>query len=179
MKKIICIVGMPGSGKTYAANALAKKYKVRVIHSGDVIREEIKRKGLKYSPHTDAVIAHWFHTQGRDKFVVERIWKKARNSKKKMVVIEGFRSKMEVNYLEKLSEVKPIVIAIIAPLEIRIKREIKRGRFGKEESTEYIKSRDKLEISHGIKKLIEKADYKIDNSKTDADKKILKLIRKV
>lgn len=179
MKKLVCIVGMPGSGKTYLADIIAKKYKAKHFHSGDIIREEIKRRGLEYSPHADMVIAHWFHTHGRDKIIVERLWNKIKKSKKRLILVEGFRSESEVNYLRELSGIDPIVIAVTAPFKIRLKRELKRGRFGEEESKEYIKSRDNLEISHGIKKLIANADYKVENLGKKGEKKILKLVRKI
>lgn len=179
MKKIICLVGMPGSGKTYVADLIKKKFKAAEFHSGDIIREEIQRRGLKYSPHADMVIAHWFHTEGRDKIIVERLWEKIKRAKKKIIIIEGFRSISEVEYLEEISKIKPEVITILAPFRVRAKRELKRGRFGKQESLEYLRKRDELETSHGIKKLIAKANYKIDNSKTLPDKKIIKTMKKL
>lgn len=179
MKKIICLVGLPGSGKSFVAEIIKKKFKAKVFRTGDIIREEIKRRGLEYSPTADMVIAHWFHTQGREKIVVERAWKKIKNSRQKLIIIDGFRSPNETKYLEEISKIKPIIISITAPFKIRSKREIQRGRFGKEESISYLKKRDKLEKGHGVLKLMRKANYKIDNSKTNANKQIIKLMKKL
>jgi len=42
---IVCVTGMPGSGKTTVAEALASDG-FQIISMGDVIREEAKRQGL-------------------------------------------------------------------------------------------------------------------------------------
>ena len=181
-KKFILIVGLPGSGKSTAADFIKKKYDAGIVHSGDIIREEIKRRGLEYNPKNDALIAHWFHTGGREKLVVKRVWNKIKKSKKKIIIIEGLRSEKQLKYLEDLAKINPIIISIVASFDVRVKRELKRGRFGKEESIKYLRFRDKLEKSHGEVKLIKKSDYKIDNSRLNerqTDKKIYEIMEKI
>jgi hypothetical protein len=54
-----------------------------------------------------------------------------------------------------------------------------RKRFGPQQSKEYLKSRDKLDLSHGQGKLIKMAHYTIDNSnltKKQEEKKVKKLL---
>ncbi len=46
MLRIVAITGMPGAGKSTAAQALAKRGWARVV-MGDVIREETRRRGLE------------------------------------------------------------------------------------------------------------------------------------
>jgi len=181
MKKLIVIVGLPGSGKSTAADVIKKKFKAEIFHTGDIIREEIKKRGLKYTPQTDELIAHWFHTSGREKILVKRVWNKIKKSKRKLIVIEGFRSLKHLKYLKGFYKRKPVVIAIISSFEVRAKRELKRGRFGKQETLNYLRFREKLEKRHGIDKLIRKADYKINNSKLTVKQmqnKIIVLIKK-
>ncbi len=163
-KKLILIVGLPGSGKSTAADFIKKQFNADIVHSGNVIRQEIKKRGLKYTPKADALIAHWFHTGGREKLVVERVWEKIKKSKKKLIVIEGLRSDEQLKYLEKIAKTKPIIISIVASFKVRVKRELKRRRFGKNESIRYLKFREVLEKSHGIEGLLKKTDYTIDNS---------------
>jgi len=181
-KLIFVITGLPGSGKSSAAEMIKKNFNADTVHTGDIIREEIKRRGLEYTPKTDALVAHWFHTSGREKVIVKRTWNKVKKSKKKVVVIEGFRSLQQFNLLKKLSKTKPILISIDASFKVRAERELKRGRFGKEETMEYLESREKLEKGHGIEKLMKKADYKINNTKLtkkQMEKKIVKLIKTI
>jgi dephospho-CoA kinase len=163
MPKIILVVGLPGSGKSTVSDYIRDEFDASVFLSGDIIREEVRRRGLKYTPENDAKIAHWFHT-GREMIVVRRIWAKAKKSKRKIIVIDGFRSEKELKYLEKIAKARPYVISVVASQDVRVGRELSRGRFGKKESVEYVKFRDKLEKSHGIMGLMAEADYKIDNS---------------
>jgi dephospho-CoA kinase len=181
-KKLILIVGLPGSGKSAAADFIKRKFNADIVHSGDIIREEIRRRGLKYTPKNDALIAHWFHTGGREELVVKRVWNKIRKSNKKLIVIEGLRSVKQLKYMEETAKIRPVIISVIASFKVRVKRELKRGRFGKEESIKYLRFRDKLEKSHGEDKLIKKADYAIDNSKLNmrqTDEKIAKIMKKI
>ena len=164
MQNIIVVTGLPGSGKTTVADYIESKYNAKVLHTGDIIRDEIKRRGLKYTPENDAKIAHWFHTGGREKLVVRRIWDRASKSRKKIIVIEGFRSYSQMKILEKMSKTRPSVISVEASQIVRVKRELSRGRFGKAESVKYVKFRDKLEKSHGIGELMANADHRIDNT---------------
>jgi dephospho-CoA kinase len=165
IKNIVVVVGLPGSGKSTAAKILAKRMKAAVVHSGDIIRAEIRRRGLPYTPKNDAAIARWFHS-GRESLLTSRAWNVAlkKASRKKTIIFEGFRSPLHIRYLQMLSGIRPIVIAITAPFTIRAKRELKRGRFGKSQTMSYLRKREMLETKHGVKRLISKADYKIDNS---------------
>ena len=182
MKKIILIVGMPGSGKSFATDIIKRKFKAEVFHSGDVIREEIKKRGLKYTPENDTKIADWFHSKGRDRLIVLRTWNKIKKSKKKLVVIEGFRSFPEYIYLKNLSKSNPTIIAVLSPFSVRVKRELQRGRFGKEETVSYLKERDRNEKKRGLEKIMKKAKVKINNSKLSKkqmEKRIVELAKKI
>jgi dephospho-CoA kinase len=182
MKKLIIIVGLPGSGKSFVADVIKKKFKAEAFHSGDIIREEIKRRGWKYTPETDALVAHWFHIGGREKLLIKRVWNKIKKSKKKLIVIEGLRSSKQLKYLKCYYKRKSVIIFIKASFKVRVKRELKRGRFGKQETISYLISREKLEKTHGILGLIKKANYTIDNTnltKKQFENKIIKLIKKI
>lgn len=183
MKKLIIIItGLPGSGKSSAAEMIKKNFNAVTVHTGDIIRKEIKRRGLEYTPKTDAFVAHWFHTGGREKLLVKRTWNKVKKSRKKIIIIEGLRSHIQLKYLEKITKTKPIIISVIASFEVRAKRELKRGRFGEEGTMEYLKTREKLEKSHGIMGLIKKSDYKINNTKltkSQMESRIVSLIKKL
>jgi dephospho-CoA kinase len=181
-KKLILIVGLPGSGKSTAADFIERKFNADIVHSGDVIREEVKKRNLNYNPETDAMVAHWFHTAGREELLVKRVWDKIKKSKKNLIVIEGLRSDDQLRYLERIAKNKPFIISIIASFKVRVQRELKRKRFGKKESIDYLKFREKLERMHGIDRLLEKADHTIDNSKLSikqTDAKLYKLIKEI
>jgi len=180
-KKIILIVGMPGSGKTHAADFIKKKFKAKIIHSGDIIRKEVERQGLEYSPGADAAVAHWFHSYGREALVVQKVFEKIQRSRSKLIIVEGLRNIDEVEILEDLLNHKVSIIAIKCDYRLRWKRELKRGRFGKEESKEYVKNRDISEKHRGIQRLIQRAKHKIDNTgtKKQLESKTMKLVKRL
>ncbi|MEM5872345.1 MAG: AAA family ATPase [Candidatus Aenigmatarchaeota archaeon] len=181
-KALILIIGLPGSGKTFAASVIKKHFKAKVFETGDVIREEIKRRKLPYTPENDRKMRLWFHS-GREHLIVERLWKKVKNCKG-ITVIVGLRSPKELAMLKKLYKGKIFIIKIISSFKVRAQREIKRGRFGKQESIKYLKERDKSELSElvGLRQLLKKADYTIDNSKLSKkqmEKKVVSLIKEL
>ena len=181
-KALILIVGLPGSGKSFAASVIKKHFHAKVLMTGDVIREEIKRRGLPYTPENDTKIRLWFHT-GRENLIVKRLWFQMKNYKC-MVVIDGLRSPKELAMFKKLYKGKIFLIKIISSFKVRAQREIKRGRFGNKESIKYLKERDKSELSElvGLKYLLKRADYTIDNSnlsKKQMEKKVVSLIKSI
>lgn len=182
MKKLIIIVGLPGSGKSLAAKIIKKRFNATTFKSGDIIRDEIKRRGLKYSPENDSIVAHWFNVQGREKLLSKRLWDKIKKSKKDLIVLEGFRAPEHLKYLKAYYKGKPVIIFIKSSFKMRVKRELKRKRFKKLENRKYVRFRDKLEKSHGIMELIKKANYTIDNSKLtkrQLESRVVKLVEKI
>ncbi|NIO44099.1 MAG: AAA family ATPase [Candidatus Aenigmarchaeota archaeon] len=182
-KKLVVIVGLPGSGKSTVAEFIKKEFNADTVHSGDVIREEVKNRGLEYTPENDALIADWFNeTEEGERSLVQRVWDKVKDSEKDLILVEGFRATGNIEFLEEVAKIKPIVIAITASFNVRVQRELKRGRFGKEEGINYLKLREKQEKKHGIENLINNADYTIDNSglnKEETNAKISEIIKEV
>jgi len=181
-KALILIIGMPGSGKSFAASVIKKHFHAKVLKTGDIIREEIKIRGWLYTPENDTKMRLWFHS-GREHLSVERFWKKIKNEKC-IVVIDGLRSPKELAIFKKLYKNRIILIKIKSPFKVRAKREIERGRFGKKESINYLKDRDKSELSDliGLRHLLKRADYTIDNSnlsKKQMERKVVNLIKSI
>jgi dephospho-CoA kinase len=181
-KALILIVGLPGSGKSFAADVIKKHFHAKVFETGDVIREEVRRRGLENNPENDKKVRLWFHS-GREHLIVKRLWGKVKNERG-IVAIDGLRSPKELTLFKKLYKGKIFLIKIKSSFSIRAKRSIKRGRFGKLESVKYLKERDKSELSElvGLKQLLKKADYTIDNSKLtkkQMEKRVVSLIKSI
>jgi dephospho-CoA kinase len=178
---IILVVGLPGSGKTFAGDIIKKRFNAHVVETGDVIREEIERRGWKYTPETDRRMREWFHS-GREYIVVKRVLDKLSETKKKVRVVVGFRCLKELGVLKRLFKGKIIVISIIASFKIRAQREQKRKRFGKSETLSYLRKRDMAEKKIGLHHLLKKADYRINNTdltKKQMEAKIVKLVNRI
>jgi dephospho-CoA kinase len=181
-KALILIVGLPGSGKSLAADVIKKHFHAKVLETGDVIRDEIKRRGWKYNPENDKKVRLWFHS-GREHLIVKRIWKKMKNYKG-VVVVDGLRSPKELAIFKKIYKGNIFLIKITSSFKVRAQRLIKRGRFGKLESVKYLKERDKSELSDlvGLRQLLREADYTIDNSKLTTkqmEKRVVNLIKSI
>jgi dephospho-CoA kinase len=178
-RKIFCIIGLPGSGKSTVVDIIKKHFDVFTVSAGDIIREEIKRRGLPYTKKTDREISLWFHS-GREWLLVKRLWQKIKKSGKKVAIIDGIRAPEELECLRKYSGRKPIIIAVKAPQKIRFERVKERKRF-KNLTLEDFKNREKRELSYGLGELIKKADHTINNNSTleALEKKVVKLFNKL
>jgi dephospho-CoA kinase len=182
MPKIIMVVGLPGSGKSTVTDYISDRFGADVFLSGDIIREEVKRRNLAYTPENDAKVAHWFHTGGRENLVIKRLWVKMRKSRKSILVVDGLRCEKQFRYLQRTSKTRPVVISVEASQDVRVKRELSRGRFGRKESLAYVKFRDRLEKSHGILGLMRMADYRIDNTRLSvrqSEARICEIIKEI
>jgi len=164
--KILIIVGMPGSGKTTCAN-IARRMNIFTLTTGDVIRDEIKRRGLEYNEQNDLKVARWFNENGREKLIARRLAEMIRNAgNPKKIVIEGFRSMQGINELKKILKEKDVtILAIHSSPNIRYEREKKRPRF-KGKGYRMIKMRDRQEIKHGLAEIIAMSDDIIVNNKS-------------
>ena len=156
---LILIVGMPSSGKTTAAKML-EEMGFSVASTGDVIREEIKRRGLPYTKENDRKVADWFHEEGREKIVIARLRSKLKGEKK---AIDGLRDPKQLKELERKTGKRPVIIAIESGFESRVKRELAKKRFS-DITEEDLEKRDQAELKLGEGELIKKANYVIDNT---------------
>jgi len=181
MKKLILITGLPGSGKSVAADMIAKKYDAKIYHTGDLIREEVKKRKLPYTPASDKKVAEWFHKDGNEKLLAKRAWDKVKRTKKNIIILEGFRNVRNVRAIEELSGLRPVLVEVKVPFRIRAKRELARGRFKKGETLGYLRKRDQREKKRGLGYLLRLDKYEIDNSGTleDLEKNIDKLMKRI
>jgi len=181
MPRVILVVGMPGSGKTLVAEIIQRNFNAKVIRSGDIIRKQIEREGLKYSPSADAAVAHWFHSYGRETLIVQQVYEQIKKSRMDLIIVEGFRNMNELEVLEDLLNHKISVIAVKTNARKRYLRELKRKRFSRGETIEYVKNRDISEKLHGIARIISKAKHKINNDGTEKllEKRVIALMKRL
>lgn len=179
-KALIFITGLPGSGKSFAADMIRKHFHAKSFKPGDIVREEISRKGLDNTPENDMKMRLWFH-RGREHIIAKRLWRKIRNEKG-IVVIDGLRTPKHLSILKSLYKGQVIVIRMDSSFDKRSLRTIKRGRFGKLETSALLKSRDKSETQKlkGLIRVMKRADYSIDNSnltKRQSERRIVSLVK--
>ena len=178
-KALILIVGWPGSGKSYAASVIKKHFYAKVFENGDIIREEVRRRGLKNTPENDTKVRLWFH-DGREHLIAKRMWGKIRNLKG-IIVVVGVRNLKEAYVLKRLYRGRFIILRIDSSFKARASRSIKRRRMGKE-TVNYVRNRDKSEMGdlRGQARLLKMADYSLNNSKNtkrQTEKKVVALMK--
>jgi dephospho-CoA kinase len=164
--KIVAITGMPGAGKSTAAEALVAKGWQRVV-MGDVVREETRRRGLpEDAKHTGEVMRE-LRKQHGDAAVADLCLKSIRKSGFEKVVIDGIRSVAEVEAFRKAADV--LLIAIQASESRRFSLLKGRGRGDDPDSYEMFRKRDERELEVGIGEAIALADEVVSNERSSPE----------
>jgi dephospho-CoA kinase len=169
---IIVVVGLPGSGKSTAAQLL-KEEGFQVIELGDIWRGLLREYKIpRDDPKATREFTLWVRKkEGKDiyaKRAVKLIKKSMSN-----IVIMGVRSTYEMDYLKRrIKEMK--VIAIVSPFKTRFNRLKVRSKPEDPKTIEdfrWLETRerrgfmsDKKEEKHGVMVLIKSADYVISNT---------------
>jgi len=138
-RTLIIIVGLPGAGKTEAANYFKENKGLPVISFGKIINDYIDRHGLSHTNEVHRKLRKEF----RQKYGMEAMAvlneKKIKEALRKnmIVIIEGMRSFEEYLYLKKkFPKVRIVILALFVDKNLRYKRLAKRkdrpGLFGEE-----------------------------------------------
>jgi dephospho-CoA kinase len=127
-KKIIAFVGMPGAGKGTCADYLEGRYNWPIVHFGNMVYEEVQRRGL------DNVADEKFVRKDmRDKEGLAVLAKHAATRADELlatgndvVLFDGLYSWSEYKYLSERYHEMLVVIAITAPRALRHERILRR-----------------------------------------------------
>ena len=160
-KLIICLAGMPGSGKSIIVE-VAKECGYDIVVMGDVIREEAERRRLEPNPENlGKIMLELRRSEGRA-VIAKRCIPKIEKTAKFKVVVDGIRSLSEV---EKFKESFPkfSFIAVHASPETRFRRVYRRRRSDDPETWEIFHERDMRELSVGLGNAIAMAEHIIVN----------------
>jgi len=158
---VVGITGMPGSGKSLAAQYLVRKG-FEKVEMGDIIREEMKKKKMRI---TNKSIRE-FSLLLRKKFgndVVARLTLIELRKKKGNIVIVGLRGAGEIRYFRKRMK-QFYVIALVAPKSLRYKRLRARGRDDDPKNIEEFEFREAKEKRYGVEGAIRNADFVVSNT---------------
>jgi dephospho-CoA kinase len=156
--RIFIIVGMPASGKNIARQ-YAESRDIPYFATGDLVRREVVRRGLEPSAENTGTVST--ELRGEDGMGVTRhTLSAALRTRSPVIFLEGMRSWPEIDLIRR--EAESIVVAFLAPKEVRLKRILSRGR--PDDSAEYFQERDRREISYGTAVPIALADEYILNT---------------
>lgn len=161
--KIFVIAGMPASGKNIA-RTYAELKGISYFASGDLVREEVRRRGLEPNPENTASVST--ETRGSDGMgVTRKALRSALETGKTVCFLEGMRSWPEIELVRQAADCT--VIAFLAPREVRRGRVVSRSR--SDDAPAAFDERDEREIEYGAAVPIVLADAYILNTGTMDD----------
>jgi dephospho-CoA kinase len=156
--RIIIVVGMPASGKNIARQ-YAEAREIPYFATGDLVREEVRRRGLEPDAATMAKVST--ELRGPDGMGVTKLaLSSAIQSGAEVLFLEGMRSQPEIDHIRGDNECT--VIAFLAPRKMRLERIMSRGR--SDDSPQAFDSRDQREVEYGTAVPIALADEYILNT---------------
>ena len=173
--RIIGLVGKPGSGKSVASE-VARKMGLTVVVMGDVIRKEAIRLQLEPTDKNLGQIGNLLREMEGLTAIAQRTLEMARFLGGDIVIIDGLRSKAEVDFFRSNAEDFKLV-EICAPHEARSKRIAIRGRSDDSSyherngtceaknnmSFQALERRESREMGWGMHEAIEEADFRVSN----------------
>jgi dephospho-CoA kinase len=163
---IVCLTGMPGSGKSTVAASLKEKG-FSLMTMGDIVREEAKRQDLE---PTDTNLGNLMIKLRCDlgpgavaHLVLRKMQRDIDNGINiGNVVIDGIRSIPEVEVLKTVGHVK--LLAIHASTNTRFGHLKERARTDAPSIIEELITRDKRELKIGVSEAIALADDTVSNN---------------
>ncbi len=167
-KTVLVIVGMPGAGKSLASSVI-KAQGIPVFVSGDIIRAEARKRGLKFTRKNLGELMLKIRKEEGMGAVAKRLVPLVENARGEFVVYEGARSVEEADELRRKYDV--VTIAIHASPEARFRRLQRRRRSDRPRGLADFAERDNRELGVGIAKLIALADRTIENEDSKDDLK--------
>jgi dephospho-CoA kinase len=167
--QVLAFVGAPAAGKTEAAS-VAVEMGISVITMGDVIRGELRRRGLPLSDENAGRIANELRArEGMDAIakrcipLIKGIKGREEKKAKTVIVIDGIRGVAEVETFKKEFGTDFVLIRIDAPLTLRYERIKTRGRGDDLLSIEEFEEREERENRWGMGEAMNKADKVVKN----------------
>jgi dephospho-CoA kinase len=160
-KLIICLAGMPGSGKSVVVE-IAEQSGYSVVVMGDVIREEAERRRLEPNPENLGKIMLELRRSEGKAVIAKRCIPKIEKTTESKVIVDGIRSLSEVKEFKKNFPTFSFIAVHSSP-ETRFKRIYRRRRSDDPENWEIFHERDMRELSVGLGNAIAMAEYTIVN----------------
>ena len=156
---MLCVVGMPGCGKSIFLDA-AQEINHTIISMGDAVRAETKKRGLP--PESHGEVAEALRKEKGLAAVAYLVLDKITMTS----IVDGIRGLEEIKVFNEHYTVD--VLAIHASPKTRFKRLKKRKRAGDPETWKEFTERDMRELTFGIGNVIALADYILLNESTKA-----------
>lgn len=168
-KKVIALVGMPGSGKGTCTDYLHETYGWPLIHFGNMVYEEVQRRG-RHNVHDEAYVREDMRKVDGPAVLAKHVARKIDEffaAENTTVVLDGLYSWSEFKFLEEKYGQDLLVIATTAPKSVRRQRVLSRKDSHRKYTLDQLITREIAELENLEKGApIAYADYTIANTGT-------------
>jgi len=181
MKTIILVTGLPGSGKT-AVSSCIREARIPVFIMGDIIREEIRKRGLEFNNRNSELVAVQLRKEQGTDFVAKKMGEKINAVDDAVVCVDGAREISEAEYLSKFG--KLVLLVVKSPDRIRYQRLVEAGGYKKPRNYEEFLWRSEQESGRGMGELVgtDKYDRRVienDGSLDELKEKVKKILKEI
>lgn len=162
--QVIGIVGLPGSGKTEVAKALAK-FDVPSVRMGDVVWDELKRRGQSITEVSVGTLSNELREHEGMGAIAKRCVSliESVGKGKRAVAVDGIRGIAEVDEFRRVFGDNFHLISIWASQETRYQRIASRKRADDTITRESFLEKDLRELSWGLGEAIALSDFMVLN----------------
>ena len=162
--KVIGVVGLPASGKGEFAR-IASDLGIPVIVMGDMIRHEVKIRGLEPTDTNFGAIANQLRADGGLDAIAKLCIPEIQRQTAPLVLVDGIRGDAEVKLFQRVFRGFKL-IQIESSFENRLVRVSARGRSDDVQTAEQLRNRDEREIRWGLGKALKMTNEKLENNGT-------------
>jgi dephospho-CoA kinase len=163
---MVCLVGMPGAGKSTVADGL-KRHGYAVVNMGDAVRAEARRQNVEPTgPNLGKIMLELREMDGPGA-VANLVRPLVEASSGDTVIVDGIRSDDEIRVLRECGRLR--ILAIHASSDTRFDYLQKRGRSDDPADAGAMRERDRRELGVGISDPIALADESISNNMQGID----------
>ena len=176
-KLVVCLVGMPGAGKSTIAEGLMDRGYV-VVNMGDAVRAEAQRRNMEPTGDNLGGIMLDLREKNGPGAVAHLVKPLVQSADCGAVVIDGIRSEHEIDVLQECGTLK--LLAVHASSDTRFDFLKRRRRSDDPGNPEELRKRDRRELRVGISDPIALADESVSNNNLDKDQLVeaaLRIIR--
>ncbi len=181
VKTIIVVTGLPGSGKSEVSREI-KKRRIPTFVTGDMIKEEVIKRGLDLTVESSEYTARELRKQYGPDAPIRMIEPKIEAIKQGIVCVDGPRNIKEIELLREHGEI--FLILVESAKKVRYSRLKKRGGSRDPEKWERFLWRDRKELERGMNSLLKTKKFRkyiIKNTGTVSElrAKITKILRSI
>ena len=158
---ILCLTGMPGAGKSTAAET-SEALGFKIFRMGDDVRMEAERKNIEPTDENLGAVMLQLRQAHGIVAIAQLCKQRIEKDRSRLVLIDGVRNVNEFFEFRKLG--RAVLVAIHTTPEKRFQFLQVRGRSDSPQSFQSFEARDRRELSVGIGEAIALADEVIVNN---------------